>query len=55
MDANKYLSFFYGNKEEAIKQLEKSIHLYNNNRPKTDKVLNRVRKYKSLLTELKSN
>ena len=53
MDAKKYISFFYGNKEEAIIQLEKSIALYDNVRTKTPKVLKRAEDYKKLLSEIK--
>lgn len=53
MDANKYISFFYGKKGEAIIQLEKSIKLYNNSRKKTPKVLKRIEDYKKLLSEIK--
>lgn len=52
MDAKKYISFFYGNKEEAIIQLQKSIALYENTRIKTAKVLKRVEDYKRLLSEI---
>ena len=54
MDAKNYISFFYGNKEEAIIQLEKSIALYDNARDKTPKVLKRVEDYKKLLSEINS-
>ena len=54
MDAKKYISFFYGNKEEAIIQLEKSIALYDNVRDKTPKVLKRAEDYKKLLSEINS-
>jgi hypothetical protein len=54
MDAKKYISFFYGNKEEAIIQLEKSIVLYDNIRIKTPKVLKRAEDYKRLLSEIQS-
>lgn len=53
MDDKKYIGFFYGNKEEAIIQLEKSINLYNNSRNKTPKVLKRIQDYKNLLSEIK--
>lgn len=54
MDAKKYIGFFYGNKEEAIIQLEKSINLYSNSRNKTPKILKRIQDYKLLLSEIKS-
>lgn len=55
MDAKKYISFFYGNKEEAIVQLEKSIALYENSKNRhTPKVVNRIQDYKLLLSEIKS-
>jgi hypothetical protein len=55
MDAKKYISFFYGNKEEAIIQLEKSIALYENSKNRhTPKVVNRIQDYKLLLSEIKS-
>lgn len=54
MDANKYLSFFYGDKEKAIEQLEKSICLYDNLNRKTPKVIKRIEDYKNLLEALKS-
>jgi len=53
MDAKKYIGFFYGNKEEAIIQLEKTIVLYDNTRIKTPKVLKRAEDYKRLLSEIK--
>jgi hypothetical protein len=52
MDAKQYIGFFYGNKEEAVMQLEKSIALYDNTRIKTPKVLKRVADYKRLLSEI---
>ena len=52
MDAKKYISFFYGNKEEAIIQLQKSVALYENSRTKKPKVLKRVEDYKRLLSEI---
>ena len=55
MDAKKYIGFFYGNKEEAIIQLEKSIALYENSKNRhTPKVVKRVQDYKTLLAELKN-
>lgn len=55
MDAKKYIGFFYGNKEEAIIQLEKSISLYENSKNKhTPKVLKRIQDYRKLLAELKN-
>ena len=55
MDAKKYIGFFYGNKEEAIIQLEKSIALYKNSKNRhTPKVVKRVQNYKTLLAELKN-
>lgn len=54
-DAKKYLSFFYGDKEKAILQLEKSIFLYESSKgQKRPMVIKRVRDYKNLLTEIKS-
>ena len=52
MDAKKYIGFFYGNKEEAIIQLQKSVALYENTRTKTPKVLKRAEDYKRLLSEI---
>lgn len=52
MDAKQYIGFFYGNKEEAVMQLEKSIALYENSRTKKPKVLKRVEDYKRLLSEI---
>ena len=55
MDAKKYIGFFYGNIEEAIFQLEKSIALYENSKNRhTPKVVNRIQEYKLLLSEIKS-
>lgn len=55
MDANQYIGFYYGNKEEAIKQLEKSISLYENSKlTPTPKVTKRIQDYKNLLAEIKS-
>ncbi|MBC7749190.1 MAG: hypothetical protein H7Z76_11565 [Methylotenera sp.] len=55
MDAKKYISFFYGNKEEAIVQLEKSVVLYDSSpNNHTPKVAKRIIDYKNLLTEIKS-
>ena len=55
MDAKKYIGFFYGNKEEAIIQLEKSISLYENSKNRhTPKVLKRIQDYRKLLAELKN-
>jgi hypothetical protein len=54
MDAKKYISLWYGGKEEAISALEKVIKLYDNDRRKTNKVLNRIEEYKKLLEEIKS-
>lgn len=55
MDAKKYIGFFYGNKEEAIIQLEKSIALYENSKNRhTPKVVKRIQDYKLLLSEIKS-
>ena len=55
MDAKKYISFFYGNKEEAIIQLEKTILLYENSKNRhTPKVLKRIQDYRKLLAELKN-
>ena len=55
MDAEKYISFFYGNKEEAIIQLEKSITLYDSSpNNHTPKVAKRILDYKNLLTEIKA-
>lgn len=62
MDAKKYIGFFYGNKEEAIIQLEKSIALYeksialyeNSKNRHTPKVVKRIQDYKLLLSEIKS-
>jgi hypothetical protein len=55
MTATQYISFFDGNKEKAIRQLEKSIALYENaslsQRPKTVK---RFEEYNTLLTEIKA-
>lgn len=54
MDAKKYIGFFYGNKEEAIIQLEKSISLYENSTlVPTPKVTKRIQDYKRLLSEIK--
>jgi len=55
MDARKYISFYYGDKEKAIKQLEKSIELYNNTNRKTPKVIKRSEDYKKLLEEVKQS
>jgi len=52
MDAKQYIGFFYGNKEEAIIQLQKSVNLYENTRIKTPKVLKRAEDYKRLLSEI---
>lgn len=56
MTAKQYISFFKENKEKAISQLEKYISLYENSKlvqkPKTVK---RIKEYKQLLTEIKSN
>lgn len=55
MDAKKYIGFFYGNKEEAIIQLEKSIALYENSKNRqTPKVVKRIQEYQLLLSEIKS-
>lgn len=54
MDAKQYISFYYGNKEKAIKQLEKSISLYENSKLiPTPKVTKRIQDYKNLLAEIK--
>lgn len=54
MDAERYLGFFFGDKEEAIKNLEKWIPLYENSpNIHNDKVIARVEKYKRLLSEIK--
>lgn len=53
MDAKKYIGFFYGNKKEAIIQLQKSVDLYENTRIKTPKVLKRAADYKRILSEIK--
>ena len=56
MDAKKYIGFFYGNKEKAILQLEKSISLYRNSTIKhTPKVVKRINDYENLLNEIKSS
>jgi hypothetical protein len=52
MDAKKYISFYYGDKEKAIEQLEKSIQLYDNANRKTPKVIRRIEGYKKLLEEV---
>ena len=51
MNARKYLSFYYGNKEKAIEQLQKSIQLYDNANRKIPKVIRRIEEYKNLLEE----
>jgi hypothetical protein len=54
ISAKKYLESFYGNKEKAIQQLEKSIKLYEeSSKRQTPKVLKRLQDYKSLLAEIK--
>lgn len=55
MDAKEYISFYYGDKEKAIEQLEKSIELYNNANRKTPKVIKRSEDYKKLLEEVKQS
>jgi uncharacterized coiled-coil DUF342 family protein len=55
MDAKQYLSFYYGDKEKAIEQLEKSINLYDNSTRKTPKVIKRIEAYKKLLEEVKQS
>lgn len=55
MDAKKYISFYYGNKEKAMDQLEKSIQLYDNSNRKTPKVIRRIEEYKKLLEEIKQS
>lgn len=53
MDARVYLSYFYGNKEKAIEQLEKSIALYENSpNKKTPKIEQRISDYKELLNNI---
>lgn len=53
MDAERYIGFFYGNKEEAIKQLEKSIALYESSpNRQTPKVKKRISDYKELLNQI---
>lgn len=53
MDAIKYIGFFYGNKKEALIQLDKSISLYENSLNKhTPKVKERILKYKNLREEI---
>jgi uncharacterized membrane protein YvbJ len=54
MDAEKYVSLYFGGKEQAVSSLEKAINLYNNDRRKTKKVLKRIEEYKKLLEEIKS-
>jgi hypothetical protein len=52
--AKKYVESFYGNKEKAIQQLEKSIQLYEESpRKQNAKVLRRLEDYKRLLSEIK--
>ena len=55
MTSKQYISFFNGNKEKAISQLEKYISLYENSKlnqkPKTVK---RLHEYNNLLTEIKA-
>ncbi|MES2796702.1 MAG: hypothetical protein V4683_12090 [Bacteroidota bacterium] len=55
MDAKKYISFYYGDKEKAIEQLEKSIQLYDNANRKTPKVIRRIEEYKNLLEEVQQS
>jgi hypothetical protein len=55
MDPEKYIAFFYGDKEKAIEQLEKSIQLYDNSNRKTPKVIKRVEDYKNLLEVIKQS
>ena len=53
MDAKQYIGFFYGNKKEALIQLDKSIALYENSPlHHTPKVKERILKYKSLREEI---
>ena len=54
MDAQNYIGFFYGNKEEAIANLEKWIPLYENSPNKhSPKVIKRIADYKELLSAIK--
>lgn len=55
MDAKKYISFYYGNKEKAIEQLQMSIQLYDNANRKTPKVIRRIEEYKNLLEEMQQS
>lgn len=55
MDAKKYISFYYGDKEKAIEQLQKSIQLYDNSNRKTPKVIRRIEEYKNLLEEIQQS
>lgn len=53
MDAKQYIGFYYGNKEEALTQLDKSISLYETSTLNhTPKVKERILKYKSLREEI---
>lgn len=55
MGAEQYLGFFYGNKEEAISNLEKWIPLYENSPNKhSPKVTKRIADYKELLSAIKA-
>lgn len=55
MNAQIYIGFFYGNKEEAMAYLEKWIPIYefSSNRNNT-KVIKRISDYKKLLVEIKT-
>lgn len=55
MDAKKYISFYYGDKEKAIEQLQMSIQLYDNANRKTPKVIRRIEEYKNLLEEMQQS
>jgi len=55
MNAEKYIGFFFGNKEEALAYLEKWIPLYENSLYKNSpKVIKRISDYKELLVEIKA-
>lgn len=55
MSVQEYLALYYGDKNKASESLEKWISLYENSPNKhTNKVVERINKYKSLLSEINS-